>query len=247
MFCLRCRFDLAGSRAASRCPECGQAFDAADRLSWAGDRGEPLRRKLAGPPGWPLWLLAIAVAMLVLRAGFGPGSMGTMVNRTLDALLAGVALGLVVAVRAALGLVVRPSVPAGSFRRGAWRWAGPIALVAAALFANLAGLTRAAAFALHRGELARLAAGPATPPGVAIAAPLVLGAVRDGFILLDAPIDEGTLARLAVLPIANTGYDSADGAWCLAPDAPDSFRWVNPGPYREWRFERYRGDWYVGR
>jgi hypothetical protein len=71
--------------------------------------------------------------------------------------------------------------------------------------------------------------------------------VRDGFILLDAPIDGGTLARLAVLPIANTGYDSADGAWCLAPGAPDSFRWVNPGPYREWRFERYRGDWYVGR
>jgi hypothetical protein len=244
MLCLRCRFDLAGSRDAGRCPECGRAFDAADRLSWAEDRGEPLRRRLAGPPGWPLWLLAIAVALLVLRAGFGPGS---MVNRTLDALLAFTVLSLVLSGRAAIGLSIRRTVPTGSFRRGAWRWAGPVAPVAAALVANIAGLTRAASFALQRGGLERLAAGPATPPGVAIAAPLVLGAVRDGFILLDAPIDGGTLARLAVLPIANTGYDSADGAWCLAPGAPDSFRWVNPGPYREWRFERYRGDWYVGR
>jgi len=57
MLRFRCRFDLAGSRDAGRCPECGQAFDPADRLSWADDRSEPLRRKLAGA--------------VVLRKGFG--------------------------------------------------------------------------------------------------------------------------------------------------------------------------------
>jgi hypothetical protein len=244
MFCLRCRFDLAGSRDAGRCPECGRAFDASDRLSWAEDRGEPLRRRLAGPPGWPLWMLSFAVALLVLRAGFGPGN---MLNRTLDALLAFTVLSLVFLGRAALGLWIRRTVPPGSFRRGAWRWAGPVAPVAAALVANVAGLTRAASFSLHRGGLERLAAGPAYGPGARFSAPLALGAVRDGFVMLEFPIDGGTIGRMAVLPIANTGYESADGAWCLAPGAPDSFRLVDPWPDREWRFERYRGDWYVGR
>jgi len=124
-------------------------------------------------------------------------------------------------------------------------------LYAGAMVANATGLTRALAFALQRGMLERLAAG--SVPGTAIEGGLVLGRVRDGFTLLDAPVwapdtqQPSNVARITVLPVANTGYDRGDGAWCLAPGAPDSFRLVRANPYREWRFERYEGDWFRGR
>ena len=249
MLCLRCQFDLNGSQTAGRCPECGRAFDPADRLSYAIDRSELRRRKLADGPA-RLVLVGFAIlSLLTLRTGFGPG---TGINRSLDAGLATVVVGLVVAIRLLLMVQARAALPPGSYRRiPRWMLLLATVLYAGALAANATGLTRAAAFSLQRGTLERLAAGAV--PGTAIEGGLVLGRVRDGFTLFDAPVwaldaqQPSTVARITVLPVANTGYDRGDGAWCLAPNAPDSFRLVRDNPYREWRFERYEGDWFRGR
>lgn len=249
MFCLGCRFDLAGSRATGRCPECGREFDPADRVTYALDRAELRRRKLAGGPGREVLIGFAILALLTLRTGFGPG---TGINRSLDAGLATVVVGLVMAIRLLLMVQARAALPAGSYRRiPRWMLVVATVLYVGAMAANATGLTRAAAFALHRGTLERLAAGAV--PGTAIDAWLVLGRVRDGFTLVDAPVwtldaqQPSTVARITVLPVANTGYDRGDGAWCLAPGAPDSFRLVRDNPFREWWFERYDGDWFRGR
>ena len=249
MFCLGCRFDLAGSRAAGRCPECGRAFDPADRVSFAIDRAELRRRKRANGPAWLVLVGFAVLALLTLRTGFGPG---TGINRSLDAGLATMVVGLWMAIRLLLMVQARAALPAGSYRRiPRWMLVLATVLYAGAMAANATGLARAAAFALQRGTLERLAAGAV--PGTAIEGGLVLGRVRDGFTLVDAPVwaldtqQPSTVARITVLPVANTGYDRGDGAWCLAPGAPDSFRLVRDNPYREWRFERYEGDWFRGR
>jgi len=249
MLCLGCQFDLTANREASRCPECGRAFDPADRVSFAIDRSELRRRKRADGPAWLVLVGFAILALLTLRAGFGPG---TGINRSLDAWLATAVVGLVVAIRLLLMVQARAALPPGSYRRiPRWMLVLATVLYAGAMAANATGLTRAAAFALQRGTLERLAAGAV--PGTAIDAGLVLGRVRDGFTLADAPVwaldaqQTSTVARITVLPVANTGYDRGDGAWCLAPGAYDSFRLVRDHPYREWRFERYEGDWFRGR
>lgn len=249
MLCLRCQFDLNASRAAGRCPECGRAFDPADRRTYALDRFELRRRKLADGPARLMLVGFSALALLTLRAGFGPG---TGINRSLDAGLATVVVGLVLAIRLLMMIRARDGLPSGSYRRvSPWSLVLATVLYAGAIVANTFGLTRSIAFSLHRGSLERLAAKAA--PGTTIDAGLILGRVRDGFTLVDAPVMDldtmkpSTIARITVFPVANTGYDRGDGAWCLAPGAPDSFRLVRDNPYREWRFERYDGDWFRGR
>jgi len=232
MHCLDCDFDLAGAGPTARCPECGRAFAPDDPTSVLATPAGPWTRRLAAPPGWPMALLGLGLGLLIVRVGFGPG---IGVNRMLDALLGAMAAGTFFVLRLGVAEILRIGRPRTWIPRRPLRWLVAPGIVGLAILALHLGLPREADFLLHRAAYARLAAGPPTAINDRIHARLFLAEVRNGRIILG----DRVLPRVAILPIANSGYERNDGAWCHAPDAPDRFE-LNGTTFR-----RFRGDWFV--
>jgi hypothetical protein len=164
MRCIDCDFDLERI-SEPRCPECGRGFDPQDGGTFIGPGHTRFSRRLAQAPGWPMFVLAAAGAILLLDAGIGPG---VSIGRELMAVLVCIGFGLLFLIRLIACLFIRTVLPALRSPAGAMvllRWLAPPAIVGLAFLLVGLDVPRAVAFALDRGVLEAFAQGAPVQPG----------------------------------------------------------------------------------
>jgi hypothetical protein len=187
MRCIDCDFDLERI-SEPRCPECGRAFDPQDGGTFIGPGHARFSRRLAQAPGWPMFVLAGLLAILILRIDFGPAA---SFPAQLLALLASLAVGLAFIMRllgAVLGHRTLPRHRPRVVPIALWRWLLPIALVVAAEMLASARAPRAIAFWLDRKILEPLAVGPAVEPSKWSAVRAWSGSVTRGAVWDDIEV-----------------------------------------------------------
>ena len=187
MRCIDCDFDLERI-SEPRCPECGRAFDRHDAGTFIGPGHSRFSRRLAQAPGWPMFVLASLVALLILASGFLPGpAFGAQIY----AMLAGALLIFIYSGRVFLGLIGRFTLPRCRPRAvpiALHRWMVPPATVALAMLLVASDVTRRAAFLLDRGVLEPIAQGVPVQPSAWSPIRTWSGSVATGAVWIDVPV-----------------------------------------------------------
>jgi hypothetical protein len=115
--CWECGYSLRGLGEGRRCPECGRAFDPADRTTMnVGRPVGPVARWLMRPPGWPLYAMTVVAALVSLWAAATPVREGVFVRVIVDMMLGRTG------VRQAWGSLRNLDDPRGRFLIGACAW-----------------------------------------------------------------------------------------------------------------------------
>jgi hypothetical protein len=163
MRCIDCDFDLERI-SEPRCPECGRGFDPQDGGTFIGPGHTRFSRRLAQAPGWPMFVLASLVALLILASGFVPSA---AFGAQISAVLAGFLLAVIYIGRVYMGLIGQFTLPRCRPRAvpiALHRWMVAPATVVLAVLLVASGVTRKAAFVLDRGVLEPIAQGVPMQP-----------------------------------------------------------------------------------